>query len=302
VVRIARVLRGGFVCTRPIGGDRPVPLGQQSVGDAVDGHCQRRGSSGPRGRLDTATAGRHTYSVTAVSRDGQRATARIIYTITKAGKVGAKVDKGDYATNQRRVQISLVWPAEATEVLIANNPEFHRARTLRRRATLSWTLPRMGRSTIPRAVYVLFVGESSAASLTRFVARADRPRPGGGHLRRRGLLETSWRRRHDAEGLPAEGNHPPGSYGRRPSRRHSALRAGPELGWLLVALAQGELKPPPQALTGRDGEAACHGPSSGSAVSARRRRTGSCARSRACPRRRTVRAATGSPSCCHPSS
>jgi 6-phosphogluconolactonase (cycloisomerase 2 family) len=43
--------------------------------------CRQRGASGGSGHLDTATAGRHTYTVTATSRDGQSATKSITYTI-----------------------------------------------------------------------------------------------------------------------------------------------------------------------------------------------------------------------------
>jgi len=123
--------------------------------------CQDSNGASSDGRLSTSTYGEHTYSVTAVSEDGQKTTTSISYAVAPPGRVGFVIDDGDYATNNRNVTLSPVWPLGATSILVSNNGGFGasgNANSFHLGSQLNWTLEQTGTDRLPKTVYLRFIG------------------------------------------------------------------------------------------------------------------------------------------------
>jgi PKD repeat protein len=107
-----------------------------------------------------------TYTVQLrVTRAGGRVdTASGTFIVTPhppTGAVGVSIDGGDYATDSPYVQIDLVWPAAASQVMISNDGGFGTAggtQTLALADAVPWTLEQTGSDRLPKTVYVRFLG------------------------------------------------------------------------------------------------------------------------------------------------
>lgn len=74
------------------------------------------------------------------------------------GPVGVSINEGAPYVSKARVRLSLVWPAGATAVTIANDGGFADARSFPVAARIPWTLRASGPEREPRIVYVRFSG------------------------------------------------------------------------------------------------------------------------------------------------
>lgn len=75
------------------------------------------------------------------------------------GVVGFSINNGDYATNSANVQLDLVWPVFAKNVLISNDGGFGpngNTETVPVAASIPWTLATGGNQLVPHIVYVRF--------------------------------------------------------------------------------------------------------------------------------------------------
>lgn len=78
-----------------------------------------------------------------------------------AGEVSLSVNDGAYATNNRIVELSLVWPKGAISALVSNDGGFGPAggtTSVELSNAVSWTLRTSGQERIPKTVYARFKG------------------------------------------------------------------------------------------------------------------------------------------------
>jgi PKD repeat protein len=97
------------------------------------------------------------------------------------GPVGVSVNNGDFATDNPNVQVDLVWPSGATQVVLSNDGGFGPAggtMTLLLTAQVSWTLRQTGPERLPTTVYVRFLGAGiDTQNFTDTIILDQTPRP-----------------------------------------------------------------------------------------------------------------------------
>ena len=81
--------------------------------------------------------------------------------VPPSGNVGVSINNGDYATNNPRVRVGVVWPRFASQLLISNDGGFGPAGstvTVSLSPQIPWTLEQTGPERLPKTVYVRFLG------------------------------------------------------------------------------------------------------------------------------------------------
>jgi hypothetical protein len=147
--RLGAYVPTNFSCSEALGGP-----GLVSCEDS-------NGENAPNGHLNTTSYGRFDYSVTAVSRDGQRTIESISYVVAPPGRVGFVIDNGSYATNNPHVTLEPVWPLVTASILISNDGGFGasgHATVVGLAAQIPWTLKKTGSDRLPKTVYLRFLG------------------------------------------------------------------------------------------------------------------------------------------------
>jgi 6-phosphogluconolactonase (cycloisomerase 2 family) len=74
------------------------------------------------------------------------------------GHVGVSINAGARYTNKPVVRVSVVWPAGASRLLVANDGGFGRSGTFSRRGTVTWRLDSSGPERLPKTIYARFDG------------------------------------------------------------------------------------------------------------------------------------------------
>ena len=81
-----------------------------------------------------------------------------------SGPVGISVERGARSTDDRRVDIRVVWPAGSTRMKLANSPDFRGARSFEVKRTVKWFLDQDRRGNRPATVYARFDGSRKTFS------------------------------------------------------------------------------------------------------------------------------------------
>jgi hypothetical protein len=109
-----------------------------------------------------ATPGEQQVRVQVTNAVGKTAIATATIEVEQApppGIVGFSINNGDYATSSPSVQLDVIWPLFAQNVLISNDGGFGptgNTQTLPVAATIAWTLATGGSERLPHIVYLRF--------------------------------------------------------------------------------------------------------------------------------------------------
>jgi PKD repeat protein len=117
-----------------------------------------------------ATPGTYTVELRVTRAGGRLDFANRTILVTQApalppvpppGLVGASINDGDYATNNPRVSVNVVWPRGAIQALLSNDGGFGRSGGTTTRslaATIPWMLAQTGAERLPKTVFLRFLG------------------------------------------------------------------------------------------------------------------------------------------------
>lgn len=111
---------------------------------------------------------------------GHTATASAALSVRQAppaGHAGVSINDGARFTNDRRVTVRVVWPAFATDVLLANDGGFRDAGTFPVEPEVRWTIDGLGSGRLPRTIYARFTGIDGARETYQDDIILDEGRP-----------------------------------------------------------------------------------------------------------------------------
>jgi len=124
-----------------------------------NGTFETPGSASVSRQFDTI--GDHEVGVRVTSRGGTQATASTSVRVTIApppGEVGVSINDGAQFTHDPDVNVSIVWPASASGVRLANDGGFRAAEGRALSPSVPWKLASSGPERLPKTVYVRFSG------------------------------------------------------------------------------------------------------------------------------------------------
>ncbi len=157
----------------------PVPVGvtvrldasgsTDSVGTITDyqwdmgsGSFSQDTGATPTATTSFSSPGSETVRVKVTNSFGQSSVASATVTVPPTpppGPVGVSINNGDYATNNPAVELSVVWPADASQALISNDGGFGAAgdtESVPVAATIPWTLRSQSGERLSKTVYLRF--------------------------------------------------------------------------------------------------------------------------------------------------
>ena len=130
--------------------------------DLGSGSFDQDTGSTPTTTTSFSSPGPQPLRVKVTNNGGDSAIASATVDVRRApppGPVGVSIDNGDYATNSPHVQLNVVWPAYAVNVLISNDGGFgpdEGTQTKQVAATIPWTLVSAGGERLTQIVYLRF--------------------------------------------------------------------------------------------------------------------------------------------------
>jgi 6-phosphogluconolactonase (cycloisomerase 2 family) len=106
------------------------------------------------------------------------------------GPTGVSINDGARYTNNRHVDVSVVWPVGAAALSIANDGGFKVAQTISVAKSVPWKLDSSGPERLPKTIYVRF-GTSTQTFTDDIILDQTKPTVGSASIERSGATSTS---------------------------------------------------------------------------------------------------------------